>query len=403
MDLSTARDCFPGTRGRAFLDAACISLMPTQADEALRRLAQDLLACPAPDASSHHIALDRTAQQPRRELATLINCRPDDIALVESTTQALELVAATFPLARGDKVLVGQTEFLGLAIPWIGRREATGFEIEVVPQRDGRLLAEDFAARMDRRTRLLLLSSTQWNNGFRADLAAFAQLCETRGVALLVDAIQQLGAIGLDVTATPVDFLVCGGHKWLNAPAGRGFLYLHPRQAQRLAPPHRGYLNVAEPPEGWAAYFAWPQVPSVRDYDFVQGARAFEVGGTGNYPGNVVLGAAVALVNALGISRVEGHVLGLAGQLRELLRRAGATVVSPDGPGQSSGIVTFTLGQGPERDRLLLHRLWRENIVVSQRYTAGIGGLRASVHFYNNANDIGRLADVVKTEITGTP
>jgi selenocysteine lyase/cysteine desulfurase len=398
MDLAAARSLFPGTRGRAFLDAACISLLPTTADDALRRLAQDLLLAPGHDASSHHIALDRTADQPRREIAALINCRPDDVALVESTTQGLEIVAASVPLGAGDKVLVGDTEFLGLAIPWLGLRQSRGFHVEVVPGRAGRLLAGDFAARADASTRLVLLSSVQWASGFRADLAAFAELARQRDLVLVVDAIQQLGAVGLDVGRTPVDFLVCGGHKWLNAPAGRGFLYVHPGRADRVRPPHRGYLNVAEPAEGWAEYFATPSIPAVRDYDFVAGARGFEVGGTANYPGNIVLGASVALVNELGIGPVEAHVLGLAGELREGLRRAGARLVSPDGPGETSGIVTFTLGAGPGRDRDCLHRLWEQGVVISQRYTAGVGGLRASVHFYNNGEDVDRLTRVVAAE-----
>ncbi len=117
MDLAAVRDSFPGTRNRVFLDAACVSLLPVQAAEALHRLGQELLTCPARDASAHHIALDRTAEQPRREIARLLGARPEDIALVESTTQALQAVAAAVPLAAGDKVLVGATEFLGLAIP----------------------------------------------------------------------------------------------------------------------------------------------------------------------------------------------------------------------------------------------------------------------------------------------
>jgi selenocysteine lyase/cysteine desulfurase len=401
MDLAAVRTCFPGTRDRAFLDAACISLMPVQADEALRRLSHDLLHCPARDASAHHIALDQTAEQPRREIARLIGCRPDDVALVESTTQALETLAAAIPLRRRDKVLVGDTEFLGLACPWVGRKKTQGFYIETIPHRGGRLLAADFAARIDSRTRLILLSSVQWSSGFRADLAAFAELAQRHGVLLVADAIQQLGAVGLDVGQTPVDFLVCGGHKWLNAPAGRGFLYAHPRTADRVVPPHRGYLNIAEPAEGWAEHFATPSIPAVRDYDFVSTARRFETGGTANYPGNVVLGAAVALINELGIGQIEAHVLALAALLRERLRQVGAVVVSPEGPGETSGIVSFTLGQGPGRDRACLHRLWDQKVIVSQRYTAGVGGLRASVHFYNNADDVGRLVEVVAAERRG--
>jgi cysteine desulfurase / selenocysteine lyase len=396
MHPLAARSCFPGTRDRVFLDAACTSLMPVQAETALRQLAADLVACPARDASSHHVNLDRTARQPRQEIARLISCRPEDVALVESTTHALEILAAAIPLQRGDRILVGETEFLGLAVPWIPRRETDGVVIDIVPHRDGRVLVEDFARAIDGRTRLILLSSVQWSSGFRADLPAFAELAEKRGIPLVVDVIQQLGAFVLDVSRTPIDFVVCGGHKWLNAPAGRGFLYIHPRQIERLRPPPRGYMNIQQPPEGWPEYFGTPSIPAVRSYDFVRGARAFEVGGTSNYPGNVVLGASVALMNEIGREAIQEHIFGLTEQLLDGLRRLGTTVVSPPEPACRSGIISFSLGRGLERDRQLLHSLWDQKIVLSQRYTAGVGGLRASVHFYNNSEDIEQLLGAVK-------
>jgi selenocysteine lyase/cysteine desulfurase len=398
MRIAEARACFPGTRTHAFLDAACVSLMPVQAEQALRRLGETMVSCPARDASAHHIALDRTAEPPRREAARLIGARPEEIALVESTTHGLQAVAAAVPLARGDKVLVGETEFLGLAVPWLPRRQAEGFTVEVVPHHGGAVRPEDFARAIDARTRMILLSSVQWSSGFRADLAAFSELAERRGVLLVVDAIQQLGAVGLDVSRTPVDFLITGGHKWLNAPAGRGFVYVNPRVAGRLRPAAWGYLNVAEPPEGWAEYFGTPDIPAVRDYDFVPGARGFEIGGTANYPGNVVLGASLELINELGIGAIEEYVLGLGELLADRLRAAGATVISPEEQARRSGIVTFTLGEGPARDRACLQRLLDQDILISQRYTAGVGGLRVSVHFFNNADDVRRLAEAVAAQ-----
>jgi selenocysteine lyase/cysteine desulfurase len=260
------------------------------------------------------------------------------------------------------------------------------------------LLVADFAARIDSHTRLILLSSVQWSSGFRADLAGFAQLAQERGILLVVDAIQQLGALSLDVGRTPLDFLVCGGHKWLNAPSGRGFLYAHPRRTAHLRPPHRGYLGVTEPCDGWAEYFATSDIPAVRDYDFVDNARRFETGGTANYPGNVILGASVDLINQLGIACIEAHVLDLAQRVREGLASLGATIVSPGAVGETSSIVAFTLGQGPGRDRECLHRLWQKGVNISQRYTAGVGGLRVSVHFYNNPDDVRQLLDAIAQE-----
>jgi selenocysteine lyase/cysteine desulfurase len=401
MDITSARSFFPGTHKQVFLDAACVGLLPVQAEEAMRRLGQSLLTCPARDASAHHIALDQTADQPRREAARLIGAQPIDIALVESTTQGLQAVAAAVPLRRGDGVLVGATEFLGLAVPWIPRQERDGFHIDVVPCRDGRLVVDDFARAADRNTRLILLSSVQWNNGFRADLAAFSQLARERDIVLVVDAIQQLGAVPLDVGQTPVDFLVCGGHKWLNAPVGRGFLYVQPRWVERLPPPAWGYLNVTAPAEGWAEYFATPSIPAVRDYELVADARRFEIGGTANYPGNVALGASLTLINELGREAIFTHIVALTERLIEAIHRAGLSLVSPPAPGERSGIVTFTLGKGAAYDTKCLHYLWDRRVLISQRYTAGVGGLRVSVHLFNNAADIDRLVATVREFMAG--
>lgn len=396
MNITDVRACFPGLRQQTFLDAACVSLLPIQAEKAMRRLGQELLACPARDASAHHIALDQTAPPARREIAQLLGAQPDDIALIESTTQGLQAIAAAVPLRRGEKLLVGATEFLGLAVPWIGRQAHEGFGIETVPSSDGRLRIDDFARAADAHTRMILLSSVQWSTGYRADLAAFSEFARARNIVLVVDAIQHVGALPLDVARTPVDFVVAGGHKWLNAPVGRGFLYVHPRMVEQLTPPAWGYLNIAEPPEGWADYFATPTIPAVRAYDFVATARRFEVGGTANYPGNVALAASAALINELGREAVAAHILQLTDELFDRLRSVGATLVSVPERAARSGIVSFTLGDGVERDRCCLQRLLDRRILISQRYTAGIGGLRVSVHFFNTLEDIERLAAAVR-------
>src|SRR5439155_7181757 len=118
-------------------------------------------------------------------------------------------------------------------------------------------------------------------------------------------------------------------HKWLNAPAGRGFLYVHPRRLAQLPPPAWGYLHIVEPEQGWAEYFATPDIPAVGVYEFTPTARRFEIGGTANYPGNVVLGEAVALINQLGRDAIAEHVFRLTDILIDGLHSAGATLVSP--------------------------------------------------------------------------
>src|SRR5205085_8768118 len=101
---------------------------------------------------------------------------------------------------------------------------------------------------------------------------------------------------------------------------------------------------IETPEQGWAEYFATPSIPAVRDYTFKSDARAYELGGTSNYPGNVVLGASVALINEVGPAAIARHSLALGDELIAGLDAMGVPVVSPRRPEERSGIVSFTLG-----------------------------------------------------------
>ena len=54
------------------------------------------------------------------------------------------------------------------------------------------------------------------------------------------------------------------------------------------------------------------------------------------------------------------------------------------------------MDQGVERDTAMLQQLLDRKVLISQRYTAGVGGLRVSVHFFNNNDDVRQLADAVR-------
>jgi cysteine desulfurase/selenocysteine lyase len=389
MAMLSARQHFPGLFGKTFLDAACVSLAPRPAIEAIEKFLDLTMVCPLDSSTHHHIFMDEMRSAARPAAARLINAHEDEIALVESTTHGLTLAAASIPLDRGDRVLISDLEFLEVAVPWV-QREKQGIEIEVVPNRNGEVWVEDFAGRITPNTRVIAISSVQWNNGYRVDLDALSKLCRQRGIWLVVDAIQQLGAVPLDVQKTPVDILACGGHKWLNAPFGCGFLYVSRDALPRLRPPLAGYLSVQDPPGSWGEYFQTPSITPVREYEFVNTARRFETGGTANYPGAVGLAASLNFMGQLGQSAIAEHIFSLTEQLLTGLDSLPVKVVTPRARENRSGIITFSVGSAEENVRFM-NQLQEKKILVSVRYTSNVGGVRVSCHFYNSAEDIHTL------------
>src|SRR5436853_6705406 len=81
------------------------------------------------------------------------------------------------------------------------------------------------------------------------------------------------------------DFLIAGGHKWLNSPFGCSINFLSDRVLAELAPNSYGYLALSEPTGGWGEYFRTPEITPFREYTFPRVAKTFEIAGTSNYPG----------------------------------------------------------------------------------------------------------------------
>jgi len=387
MNFHEARSQFPALKEKTFLDAACVSLAPRTALEAIKRFLEMAAGCPAPSSTHHHISMDEIRAATRPEAASLINARPDEIALVESTTHGLSLAAEAIPLRPGDRVLLCDLEFPQVAVPWCQKKTGQGIEIDVVPSREGCILLEDITRAVRPSTRVITISSVQWSNGFRCDLGALSAFCREKNLWLLVDAIQQLGAFPLDVRATPVDLLACGGHKWLNAPFGAGFLYICRDRLPELKPPLAGYMSLEPPEGGWERYFQDPESRPVRDYRFIADARRFEVGGTAAYPGAVGLAAALRLIRELGTDRIAAYILDLTEHLMAGLKSIGVQVVTPEDPAHRSGIVTFSAGS-PSENILLMQELLRRKVLVSVRYTSRVGGVRVSCHFFNARSDL---------------
>ena len=392
MTIADVRKEFPALERQTFLDSACVSLAPQRSVEKLRAFLDMAASCPSGSATQQHLDMDAMRSAARAPLAKLINTGEDDIALMESTTQGMNLVANAIPLKRGDRVVVCDLEFVAVALPWVQKRAETGIEIDIVPNRDGQILVDDIEAAITANTRVVAISSVQWSNGFLCDLDALSRLCRERDVFLIVDAIQQIGAIPLDVRKTPIDAIACGGHKWLLAPFGCGFLYLSKEFRARVKPPLAGYLSEAEPEGGWGAYFQTPTIKPVRDYDFVDVARRWEIGGTANYPGAIALAESVGLINEIGIEKVGEHVLCLTDYLIDSLQQQGLEIVTPLNRQHRSSIVTFTVGD-VDQNVALVDYLRQHKVLVSLRYTSGVGGVRVACHLFNNREDIGRLVE----------
>jgi selenocysteine lyase/cysteine desulfurase len=122
--------------------------------------------------------------------------------------------------------------------------------------------------------------------------------------------------------------------------------------------------------------------------EFVEAAEKYE-GGMLVFPVLYAMGAAIEMLLEIGPARIEQRVLELAEACRKRLRNLGARLPSDESPYFNSPIVAARF-EG--RDASQLARSLKERrILVSARH----GNVRISTHFYNNEQDLDRLAEAL--------
>lgn len=364
------RELFPILDRELYLNHAAIAPWPLPVADAVEDFALENLRL----GPRNYASWIQREQALRRRLAELTGAASaDDIALLKNTTEGISLVAWGLDWRAGDNLVLPQGEFASNRLPWLAQA-GRGVGVREV---DIRSAADPEAAlidAMDARTRLLTVSAVQWSDGFRLDLARLGEGCRARGVLFFVDAIQQLGALAMNVEDSRVDFLAADAHKWLLGPEGVAVFYS--RESAR------GRLSLLQ--QGWHM-FEDPWRFQRDDWTAAASGRRFEAGSP-NSVGQAALHAAVGLLLGFGMNAVQARVLENTRQLIEGLGGLGGVrLVSRAETARRSGIVSFACDRMPAQE--LKRRLAEREVTCALRDDA----LRLSPHFYQGAAEIDRF------------
>ncbi|HZM27971.1 MAG TPA: aminotransferase class V-fold PLP-dependent enzyme [Gemmatimonadales bacterium] len=372
---------FPWTSDVIYLNAAGIGPLPERSRRALEEFAA-LRAAPHRISERH---LFGTLAESRRLAAALINADTAEIALAQNTSYGVNLAARALPLELGDIILLSDREFPANVYPWLAQRDR-GAEIEIAPTTTEGWPDEAYMLqRMAHpRVKVLAVSLTQFANGYTVDLGGLSRVARMTGTYLAVDAIQAVGQMPVDVQRTPVDFLACGGQKWLLSPWGSGFVYVRRELIPKLAP-----ADV-----GWLAFEGTDDLSRLTAYDTTlrSDARRYELV-TLPYQDFAGFNASVGLLLEVGIEAIRDYLRAVIQPVLSWAASAGVRVASPQGV-HGSAIVCLDLPDAPRAYRALK----KEGIVATVRE----GVVRLSPHLYNTPAELERVAEALDTVTAGT-
>ena len=323
----------------------------------------------APAAEGMYTAAGEARADSRETIAAHLGADPGEIALTESTTDAISALAASIDWQPGDVVVRTDLEHPAGVLPWQRAARKHGVEVRVLETTAGRVDRDEFAEAVDD-ARLVCFSSLSWNYGTRLPVSELVEIAHDADCEVLVDAVQSAGQTPMDLDAWGADYVAGSGHKWLLGPWGSGYLYVREGSGEDLHPAQVCYNSVED--------------PAAEAYTLKATAHKFERGTASPAP-HVGMAAAVDRFESLGMETVETRIESLTDQLKKQI--PDERLLSPEA--FESGLVTVDVDD-PEA---VVETLAADGIRI--RSLPEPDAVRASVHAFNTEGEVDALVSAL--------
>jgi isopenicillin-N epimerase len=327
----------------------------------------------------------------RGALASFVGTSGGNLIFIENATAAMNVVADSFPLARGEEVLLTDHEYGAVQRIWKRACDKVGATAKTVvlplPFRSAaETVAVIFAAVSDS-TRLIVVSHITSPTAVVLPVQQICDEARRRGIAVAIDGPHAVVQADVAIDRLDCDFYTASCHKWLSAPFGSGFLYVAPRHQSLVRPP----------------VLSWGRTPPTR---IASWSDEFVWAGTRDSTPYLAVPAAIEFLQQVGLPTFRARTHWLAKYARDKLSEfTGLTPIVPDSsewygsmahaplpPSRSEPAAGIRPDDGCPVSNPLQHMIWRElGIEVPIVEFRGTRYIRVSCHLYNDAQQIDRL------------
>jgi selenocysteine lyase/cysteine desulfurase len=380
FDVDRLRADTPGCTHRVHFNNAGAGLMP---EPVLRAMLEHLQL--EAEIGGYEAAEERAAAVADFYAATaaLLNCRPENIAVAPSATDAYSRALSSIPFATGDVILTTRDDYVSNQIAFMSLRKRFGVEIVQAPVLDeGGVDVEAMAGLMRaRRPRLVAATHIPTNSGLVQPIAAIGRHCRELDLLYIVDACQSVGQYSLDMEELGCDFLTATCRKFLRGPRATGFLYVSERILERGFEP----LFIDVRGARWVEPDTYRQAATAARFEAWESSYA------------ALIGCAVATRYALsvGMDKIARRTPALGAQLRQGLKEIEPVRVLDRGSEQCA-IVTFTIdgwiGEAFKKQmdmRGINSSLGFRELALLDFTSKGVEWcLRLSPHYYNTEEEV---------------
>ncbi len=375
MDSLIGREEYASLADCSYLNQASLGLIPRVSLEASLRFLTDV-------AQHGNLHLSDQAETEilnslHTSAAALLGAPKTAVAVVGGASEGLGQIGALLGDGDGEAVLV-PSDFPSVTYPWLAARERFGMAVRWVADVAETDLTQSLVDAMTERTTVVCVSAVQFATGSRVDVPALVERARSVGARVVLDVTQMAGAVPVSMSEWGADALVCSGYKWLSAPGGVALLALTEDLATAL-PPIVGWMGSAQP------FDFRPDVLTL-----ASDARRFELS-TMSYSAALGLVASIELLTGLGLDSVRAHADRLAALLVEQTAPSGWSPYRPLNERSATSHIISLRHHTANVHQVQAVLADQYRVVTSSRG----GGIRVSIHAYNNSDDVHALADAL--------
>lgn len=311
----------------------------------------------------------------REELAKLLSCDRDEVALNRNTTEGLSTVVFGLDLKAGDEVVVSDFDYPFALNAWKQRAKRDGIVLKEVklrlPIEDNSKAIELYRKAINLKTKVVHLTHVINWTGQIMPVKEITQVAQELGCQVVVDAAHSLAQIPLSFKQIGCDYLATSLHKWLGAPFGTGALVMKKKHI----------------PSIWPLHSAWQS----QETDI----RKFEVLGTRSYPAEMATLEAIKFHEGLGMQLVNNRLNYLRTYWTErVVGLNGLTMHTSQARSFSAAMATFSIS-GKTSSEIADSLLEFDNLHVGLINWNGMDGVRVSPHIYTTLQELDRLVSAV--------
>ncbi len=375
-----------------YFDNACATLKPNTVIDAVSAYNSEYPTCGGRSLNHLGDTVTKLVEESRQTVASFIGAtKAEEVVFVRNTTEAINLVAHSFPFEAGDVIVVSDKEHNSNLVPWQLVAKDKGLVIKVVPTDDDGFLQLDRYEEIlnEGQVRLVAMGHISNLDGVSITVESVVKMAHQVDALVLLDAAQSVPHQKINVQQLGVDIVAFSGHK-LCGPSGTGVLYAKESILNDVLTPFVvGGSTVSN-----TTYETFEMLPAPAKFE----------AGIQDYSGIFGLQAAIHYLENIGMDTITAHEQSLNKYATEQLLNIEDVKIIGGSAEHRSGILSFYLSGIDIHQTAITLDASAKVLVRSGQHCVHswfndrniFGSVRFSFYFYNTKAEIDTAISALK-------